>query len=72
MGIAKPIWGFDFGPGKDANGMIIEPDVEVMETYSLTSALPYPCSIKVRSEKRAATIFSEFSVAEKEVFSRFD
>ena len=75
MGIAKLLWAFDFGPGKDANGLVIEPDVEVMRTYSagfLTSALPYPCTITVRSEGRKATILKEFADAEKEIFSRFD
>jgi hypothetical protein len=75
LGRAKLLWAFDFGPGKDANGLVIEPDVEVMSTYSagfLTSALLYPCTIRIRSQKRKATVLNEFAVAEKDVFSRFD
>ncbi len=74
LGIAKLLWAFDIGPGKDARGLKIEPDVDVIRAYSaglLMTALPFGCETEVRSEKRRETILSEFSLAEKNVFSRY-
>lgn len=74
LGMAKLLWAFDFGPGKDESGAVIEPDVDPLTAYSegfLVCAHPFGCEIKARSEKRRDTILREFSMAESSVFSKY-
>jgi hypothetical protein len=75
LGISKLLWSFDIKPGKDANGNVLEPDVDNIRAYSegfLVCAKRFGCEIKVRSEKRRETISREFERAEKDVFSGFE
>lgn len=74
LGIAKLLWAFNIGPGKDAKGLKIEPSVDVITAYTpglLMTAHLFGCETEVRSKKRERIILSEFSLAEKEVFSRY-
>ena len=51
------------------------PDTNPTTGYSegfLVCAKPYALDVKVRSEKRRATILKEFDDAKRDVFSAFD
>ncbi|KAK3386869.1 cytochrome P450 [Podospora didyma] len=75
LAIAKLVWAMNIGPGKDAAGNDIEPDVSNETGYAsgfLVCAEDFPCTITLRSEERGATILAEAKKAEIEVFSRFE
>ncbi|KAH8817493.1 cytochrome P450 [Xylogone sp. PMI_703] len=75
LGISKLLWAFEFTPGKDANGKMIDLDTGITTGYTegfVVSAKPYPLNVKVRSEQRRETILREFEQAQKEVLSLFD
>ena len=74
LAISKLLWGFSIGPGKDAHGNVIEPDVSNETGYSagfLICAHDFPCEIAPRSEARRETIMREFKQAESEIFSTY-
>lgn len=74
LAIAKILWGFDIGPGKDVEGRVAEPDVRNEAAYSagfLVCAHPFPCEIVPRSGARRATIMREFELAETEVYANY-
>jgi hypothetical protein len=74
LAIAKLVWAFDFKPGMNAEGKIVEPDIDNVTGYSegsLVCAKPFACDIQVRSEKKGETILREYETAEREVFSRY-
>lgn len=74
LAIAKLVWAFDFKPGMNAEGKIVEPDIDNVTGYSegsLVCAKPFACDIQVRSEKKRETILREYETAEREVFSRY-
>jgi cytochrome P450 len=73
LAIAKLVWAFDIGPGRDVDGDIIEPEVG-QDAYSsgfLVCAQDFPCTVTLRSEERRTTIIREFEKAKAEVFCRF-
>ncbi|KAK4152517.1 phenol 2-monooxygenase [Chaetomidium leptoderma] len=75
LAIAKLVWAFNIGPGKDASGQVIEPDVRTDKAYSagfLVCAEDFPCTITLRSEARKATILSEYDAARTQVFSKYE
>ncbi|KAH6649219.1 cytochrome P450 [Chaetomium tenue] len=75
LALAKLVWAFDIGPGMDAAGEVIEPDVSNEKGYCsgfLVCAEDFPCTITVRSEARKATILRESDKAAAEVFSRYE
>ncbi len=75
LAIAKLLWAFDFRPGKDDNGNIVEPDVDPKSGYSegfLICAKPYALDVQVRSEKRRETILKEYEEAKKDILSAYD
>lgn len=75
LAIAKLVWAFDIGPGRDAAGQAVEPDVSNEKGYCsgfLVCAEDFPCTVTVRSEARKATILRECDKARAEVFSRFE
>ncbi|KAK1758584.1 cytochrome P450 [Echria macrotheca] len=75
VAIAKLVWAFNIGPGKDAAGRDIEPDVSNETGYSsgfLVCAEDFPCTITLRSEERRATILRESDAARAQVFSRYE
>ncbi len=75
LALAKLVWAFDVGPGKDAAGQVVEPDVSHETGYSsgfLVCAEDFPCTITVRSEERRATVLKELAKARAVVFSRFE
>ncbi|OBT81397.1 hypothetical protein VE02_09805 [Pseudogymnoascus sp. 03VT05] len=72
LGIAKLLWGFDFAPGANEEGKVLQPDTDPVTGYCegfLVCAKDFKCGIKPRSEARRETILREFG-AEKEVFAR--
>lgn len=74
LAIAKLVWAFDFKPGRNAEGKIVEPDIDNVTGYSegsLLCAKPFACDIQVRSEKRRQTTLMEYERAEQEVFSKY-
>ena len=74
LALAKLTWAFEFRPGKDEEGKVVEPDVDNETGYSegfLVCAKPFLCDITVRGEKRRETILAEFETAETDVFSRY-
>ncbi|KAK4226602.1 phenol 2-monooxygenase [Podospora fimiseda] len=75
LALAKLIWAFDIGPGRDESGKVMEPDVSHETGYSdgfLVCANDFPCEIKLRSEERGRTILREFELARVEVFSKYE
>jgi len=75
LAIAKLVWAFDIGPGRDAAGRDVEPDVSNETGYCsgfLVCAEDFPCTVTVRSEARRATILRECDRARAEVFSKFE
>ncbi|KAK4182348.1 phenol 2-monooxygenase [Podospora australis] len=75
LAIAKLVWAFNVGPGRDEKGNVIEPDVSNESGYCsgfLVCAEDFPATIELRSERRKQTILSECERARVEVFSRFD
>ena len=75
LAIAKLVWGFDIGPGRDAKGNVIEPDVSHETGYCagfLVCAEDFPATITVRSEARKATILREYDAARAAVFSKYE
>ncbi|EXJ84778.1 hypothetical protein A1O3_05450 [Capronia epimyces CBS 606.96] len=75
LGIAKLLWAFDFAPGKDEHGNIVEPDTHPTTGYSegfLVCAKPFALDVQVRSEQRRDTIIREYEVAKRDVFSSFE
>lgn len=74
LAIAKLVWAFDFKPGMNSEGKIVEPDIDNVTGYSegfLVCAKPFACDIRVRSEKKGETILREYETAEREVFSKY-
>ncbi|OIW27060.1 putative cytochrome P450 [Coniochaeta ligniaria NRRL 30616] len=74
VAMAKLVWAFDIGPGRDASGKVIEPNVG-QDAYSsgfLVCAEDFPCTITMRSEERKATILREYETAKTQVFSRYE
>jgi cytochrome P450 family 619 len=75
LGIAKLLWAFDFGPGKNEEGKPIMPDTDPTTGYSegfLVCAKPYALDVQVRSANRRKTILREYEDARKNVFAGFD
>lgn len=73
LGMAKLVWAFDIGPGRDGSGERIEPDVgpDAYSSGFLVCAEDFPCEITLRSEARKETILKEFEMA-KTVFARYE
>jgi hypothetical protein len=74
LAITKLIWAFDFKPGMNADGKIVEPDIDNVTRYgegSLVCAKPFAYDIQVRPEKKRETILREYETAEREVFSKY-
>jgi cytochrome P450 len=75
LGIAKLLWAFDFAPGKDDQGNVVEPDTDPATGYSegfLVCAKPFALDVQVRSDKRRETILKEYQEATRDVFSSFE
>ncbi|GAB1319456.1 hypothetical protein MFIFM68171_09666 [Madurella fahalii] len=75
LAISKLVWAFNIGPGRDASGKVIEPDVSNEKAYCagfLVCAEDFPCTITPRSEARVATILSESDRAKAQVFSKYE
>ncbi|KAK5655502.1 hypothetical protein OQA88_5773 [Cercophora sp. LCS_1] len=75
LAIAKLVWAFNIGPGKDAAGKVIEPDVSHETGYCsgfLVCAEDFPCTITLRSEARKETILREAERARTEIFSKYE
>jgi cytochrome P450 family 619 len=75
LAIAKLVWAFNIGPGKDAAGQVFEPDVSNETGYCagfLVCAEDFPCTVTPRSEARVATILRECDTARAQVFSKYE
>ncbi|KAK4161037.1 phenol 2-monooxygenase [Cladorrhinum sp. PSN259] len=75
LAIAKLVWAFDIGPGKDENGKDVEPDVSNEKGYCtgfLVCAEDFPCMVTLRGEERRRTILRESDKAKAEVFSKYE
>lgn len=74
--ISKLIWAFDFSAPLDPKtGKPMIPDTTIETGYreGLTAcAYEFPCTIKVRSEKKRETILREFADAQANVFPKFE
>jgi len=75
LALAKLVWAFNIGPGKDEKGGDIEPDV-TNEAGScsgfLMCAEDFPCTITLRSEAWRETITRECEKARTEGFSNYE
>lgn len=72
--IAKTLWGFEIKPKLDSNGNPIKVDMSSETGYGDGVAIgpfPFPCEIKVRSERRRHTILEEYAEAERSVFPMY-
>lgn len=75
IAVAKLLWGFDFRPIRDAQGVYIEVNVDAQTAYReglLQRPKDFSCEITPRSETRRATIMAEFETATQNVFSKYD
>ncbi|EXJ63368.1 uncharacterized protein A1O5_11689 [Cladophialophora psammophila CBS 110553] len=69
--IAKSLWAFDITPQLDSDGRPYPIDTSSETGYAdgvAIGPLPFPCEIKVRSERREKTILQEYANAERTVF----
>ena len=75
LGMAKLIWAFNFKEKKDAQGRIIDIDIDARTGYTegfLHCPKDFEADIQPRSETRRDTIMREFEKAEKEVFAQYE
>lgn len=75
LAMAKLLWAFDIGPGKDESGSVTQPDLDAATGYCegfLVCANDFGAEFRVRGDKRNETILKEFEEAERDVFGQFE
>ncbi|KAI1335844.1 cytochrome P450 [Xylariaceae sp. FL0016] len=60
LNIARVLWAFDVEPAKDPGGQNIGIDIFAFSEGFNSSPLPFPCSIKPRSEEHAKVVREEY------------
>ncbi|KAK5126661.1 hypothetical protein LTR85_009595 [Meristemomyces frigidus] len=75
LAMAKLLWAFEIGPGKDGNGNAMQPDLDPRTGYCegfLVCANDFGAGFHVRGDERKQTILREFEEAERDVFGKFE
>lgn len=75
LAMAKLLWAFEIGPGRDGGGRVIEPDLDPVTGYCegfLVCANDFGAEFRVRGEGRREAILREFGEAEREIFGRYE
>lgn len=75
IAIAKLFWAFEFSPKRDGRGVAMAVDTDAKTDYEegfLHCPKAFEVDVRVRSERRRATIMGEFERARREAFSKYE
>ena len=75
LAMAKLLWAFEIGPGKDDKGNIVKPDLDPVTGYSegfLVCANDFNAEFRIRGSVRKDVVMREFGEVEKDVFGKFE